>query len=420
MFPYFEFVIACTAIEFIIELYLDWRNYTRLQQQNRGVITKKQIIAVNYNSDKLRAKMFLSVIFFIQNMFILGFHMSAAIWNYSPVILQSIGAYINYEIDIHNEITRMFIYSFIVDIYGLILKIPTSAYFIFVIEERYGFNKTTPYEFAKDLTKSVILNLIIFTPLMYIFAAIITFGGEYFWLYLWLSSITIGLCVSVIYMNWIAPLFNSYTILGDGELRDAITNLANEHDFPVKRIFVVDSSTRTNHSNAYMYGFGQNKKIVLYDTLIKQLNTDEIVAVLAHEICHWKESHGVIEASISGLYALALLYAGKFMINDIDISRAFNFDNACLINNLSLFLLVISPVSVFIGIMTKALSRHYEYVADAFAARRGYNLASALIKTQIENMGNDDPDPWYSAYYNTHPTTRERIAAIEKITKKTA
>lgn len=296
--------------------------------------------------------------------------------------------------------------------------LPFSLYSTFVIEEKFGFNKQTLKIFFIDLFKSFALKIIIGAPVVIAILFLVKWGGENFWIFLWLFLLSFQFLMLTIYPVWIAPLFNEFKPLEEGELRTKIYALASRLEFPLTKLFVVDGSTRSAHSNAYFYGFFKNKRIVLYDTLLKQVNTDGIVAILGHEMGHWKMNHTVKNLLIIQAYALLYLYLFSFMVHNVDMYHSFGFENQPILIGLILYGLVSDPIGHFFGLAMNFLSRHFEYEADHFATNLGYDLSDPLIKIHVENLSNFHTDPLYSAYHHSHPTLPERLKAIEIDKKK--
>lgn len=236
-----------------------------------------------------------------------------------------------------------------------------------------------------------------------------------------------------IYPNIIAPLFNKFTLLQPGSLKTAIDKLASLNGFPLKEVYVVDGSTRSSHSNAYFYGFGKNKRIVLYDTLSPTLQTapkegqdpsdqqgsgcsdDEIVAILAHELGHWKMKHTISQLIIAEIHLFIFFFSYGYMIGSKGMYQSFGFhDDQPVMVGLLLFSCIISPIEHFVAFGQNSLTRRFEYQADQFATKQGMGqlLKQGLCKISKDNKSNTDPDPWYSAYHHTHPSLLERLKAI--------
>jgi len=249
---------------------------------------------------------------------------------------------------------------------------------------------------------------------------VIEIGGKYFYIYVEIFVILVAFIMITIYPHLIAPLFNKFTELEDGELKEKIKKLAEQVNFPLTKIFVVDGSKRSSHSNAYFFGLGKNKRIVLFDTLLKQMNDEEILAILCHELGHWTYGHMWKQMVKSFLQMFVIFYLYGFFSSNDDLFRSFGFQDKSILIGLGLFLRLYSPVSYILGIISLRLSRTYEFQADKYAVDFNYGelLYSGLIKLFKENSGDMDPDPLYAAFHYTHPTFVERLSYIKSIDKK--
>lgn len=298
-----------------------------------------------------------------------------------------------------------------------ILGIPFAIYHTFVIEKRFSFNKMTALTFVLDKLKSWLLIAVIGGGLLSLIVLIYQETGEWFALFVWISIAVFMIFMSMFYSNLIVPLFNKQKPLENGALRDAIHNFASKVGFKLDNIYVIDGSKRSTKANAYFTGLGAKKRIVLYDTLISQHTTDELVAVLAHEIGHYKKRH-TVSSLIIGLFEMALmLVLLSWIIRTPLLSQALGADDYSFHLSLLAFGILYSPVSFILGLFTKALSRYNEYQADNFA---GVNfspqqLKSALIKLSIHHLSNLKPHPWYVFVHYSHPTLLQRLKALDKI-----
>jgi STE24 endopeptidase len=225
--------------------------------------------------------------------------------------------------------------------------------------------------------------------------------------------------MTFIYPTLIMPLFNKIEPLDSGELRDRVVALAQKVEFSLDRLYTIDGSKRSGHSNAFFYGFFKNKRIVLYDTLITQLTTDEIIAVLAHELGHFKHGHVYKTFILTQLHLLVFFFTFSMAVSSRALYESFGFTTQPLFIGLVLFQFLFNPVDQVVGFLLHALTRAFEYQADNFACKLGYDLRVPLGKLQVENMGTMIPDKWYSTYHHTHPTLLERVRNIEKQLKRT-
>jgi STE24 endopeptidase len=298
-----------------------------------------------------------------------------------------------------------------------ILTTPFSIYDTFVIEQRFGFNKMSPKTFIYDKFKGWLLGALIGGGLLALIIWLFQLSGRYFWLLAWLSIGIFTILMTMFYSQIIVPLFNKQTPLEDGDLKKAIKDMADKTGFKLDNVFVIDGSKRSTKANAYFTGLGPRKRIVLYDTLINDLNTGEIVAVLAHEIGHYKKKHN-LTGIISGLLETGLtLYLFSLLINNPELSLALNVEEPNFHISLLAFGILYSPVSMVTGIFSSILSRRHEYQADRFAAENtdANLLISALKKLSGKNLSNLTPHPAYVFFHYSHPTLLQRVKALSAL-----
>jgi len=305
-----------------------------------------------------------------------------------------------------------------------LFQLPFAWYHTFRIEERFGFNRTTHRIFFLDRFKSLLLTILIGGPLLYLVINIYLAFGKNFWL-LVLAVITLfSLFMALFYSNLIVPIFNRQTPLPEGELKQAIRDLIQKLHFKLKDIYVIDGSKRSTKANAYFTGFGPKKRIVLYDTLVNEYSQEEILAVLAHEIGHYRHKH-TAKGLIAGIIQTGLMLFLLSLFISPDSTWAFPLCKAVggpYVNSPSFHLgilgfgILYEPVSFILSLIFNSISRKYEYQADAFAARNGLgvSLISALKKLSSTHLSNPDPHPVYAALHYSHPTLLERIKAIQK------
>ena len=295
------------------------------------------------------------------------------------------------------------------------LGLPQSIYTTFVLEEKFGFNKTTPRTFITDILKSIALGIIIGVPVLYGVLSIME-HLDHWWLYAWFFLTLFQFTLVWAYPRFIAPLFNTFTELQEGSTKERILSLLSRTGFKSSGLFVMDASRRSAHGNAYFTGFGKNKRIVFFDNLIKSLESEEVEAVLAHELGHFKKKHiikGIIKSMIVGLIGFAILG----LLKD---SLAFYMGHGVQVPSTYMALCLFSMVaSVYTFPMTPFnawVSRKWEFEADRFASQhsRADKLVSALIKLYKDNASTLTPDPVYSAYYHSHPPALVRVRALEK------
>jgi STE24 endopeptidase len=301
---------------------------------------------------------------------------------------------------------------FISDIIGT----PFDLYSTFGIEEKYGFNKTTPKLYITDKLKGYLLGIIFGGGLLSVFLWFYIKVGNSFWIYIWIIFTAFSVFMSMFYSNLIVPLFNKQTPLGDGELRQAITEFVTKAGFKLKNIYLIDGSKRSTKSNAYFTGLGPKKRIVLYDTLLNQLSTSEIVAVLAHEIGHYKKKHTTIGMIASVIQMGLTLFILSIFIGNPKLSEVLSVAKPGIHIGLIVFGILYSPISTFIGLGMNMLSRKNEYEADRFAAsfKLAEDLINALKKLTVKNLSNINPHPAYVFFHYSHPTLLQRIKSLKK------
>ncbi|MGE0019476.1 MAG: M48 family metallopeptidase [Draconibacterium sp.] len=297
-----------------------------------------------------------------------------------------------------------------------ILQTPFEVYDTFVIEEKYGFNKTTPKTFVFDKIKGWLLGAVIGGGLLALIIFIYQLTQNLFWVYAWLVVSAFSVFMLLFYSNLIVPLFNKQTPLPEGELRNAIQQFSDKVGFTLDNIFVINGSKRSTKANAYFTGFGAKKRIVLYDTLINDMETNELLAVLAHEIGHYKKKHVLQSLIISLLHTGAILFIFSLLIGNPLLSKALGVEVPNFHIGLVAFGILYSPVSFVLDIFMNILSRKNEYEADAFAAQnyQPEALASALKKLSVKNLSNLTPHPLYVFFHYSHPTLLQRLNHLKK------
>ncbi|OJX92006.1 MAG: peptidase M48 [Paludibacter sp. 47-17] len=313
-----------------------------------------------------------------------------------------------------NEILRSLLFFGVLFIVSDLLNLPFDYYDTFVIEAKFGFNKTTPGLFLLDKLKSTLLMIVLGGGLLALIVWIYLLTSTYFWLLAFGVLTFFGLVMSMFYSEWIVPLFNKQTPLEAGELRTAISSFAEKAGFKIDNIFVIDGSRRSTKANAYFSGLGPRKRIVLYDTLIAQMTIDEIVAVLAHEIGHYKHRHVLKGLLLSLPFNLLLFYLlGLTLKSDLPAMAAGGTAASFHVNAL-VFFTIYTPVSMVFDLLGNLFSRRHEYQADAFAARYGYSdaLVSSLKKLSATSLSNLMPHPLYVFFNYSHPTLYQRIKKI--------
>lgn len=304
---------------------------------------------------------------------------------------------------------------------GTLIDLPLSLYSTFGLEEKFGFNKMTIGLFFKDMFKGMMLTFVIVTPLIALVLWLMEQSGRLWWLYVWLVWMGFSLAMMWVYPRFIAPLFNTFKPLEDETLASRVTHLLEKCGFSANGIFIMDGSTRSGHGNAYFTGFGANKRIVFFDTLIDSLNVDETEAVLAHELGHFKHHHikkGIAlmaAMTLAGLAILGGLIGETAFYHGLGVSRPSSYIG------LLLFMLVIPLFTFFISPLFSIFSRKHEFEADDYAREQSnaHALVTALVKMYQENASTLTPDPLHSAFYDSHPPAAIRISRLGDLTKAT-
>lgn len=297
-----------------------------------------------------------------------------------------------------------------------ILNLPFSIYGTFVIEQRFGFNKTTKATFAGDKLKSWLIAGIFGGAIISLIIWLYQLSPKYFWMYAWIAVSIFMIFINMFYSSIIVPLFNKQTPLEQGKLKDAIESFCSQASFKLDNIYVINGSKRSTKANAYFSGLGTKKRIVLYDTLINDLEVEEIVAVLAHEIGHYKRKHTLSNLLIGMLTAGVTLFIFSLFMNNEALSIAMGGKEHSLHLGLLAFGILYSPISMLTGIFMNVLSRKNEYQADLFANSFGLGdaLIAALKKLSSNNLSNLTPHPAYVFFHYSHPTLLQRINALKQ------
>ena len=299
-----------------------------------------------------------------------------------------------------------------------LLTLPFSIYGTFVIEERFGFNRTTPRTFLSDLVKGLGLALLLGGLLLAAILALFQYAGTYAWIYCWAAVVMFSLAMQYIAPTWIMPLFNKFTPMQPGELKEAILKYTHSVNFPIKNIFVMDGSKRSSKSNAFFTGFGHKKRIALFDTLIAQHSVPEMVAVLAHEVGHYKKRHVIQGTIINIIHTGVVFYLLSFFIHSSGLYQAFYMDQESIYAGLLFFGLLYAPIELVLSVVMQMISRKNEYAADRFAAETIDNprsLIDALKKLHATNLSNMTPHPFYVFLNYSHPPLLQRVRAIRDI-----
>ena len=316
-----------------------------------------------------------------------------------------------------NEITLSLLFFASIFIINDILTLPLQLYRVFIIEENFGFNKMSLWTFILDKFKSYIITIIFGLILLVPLLIFIMLYPSDFWIYFWIVVSLFVVFINMFYTSLIVPLFNKLRVLENGDLRDKLNSFAKKVDFSLSNIFIIDGSKRSSKANAYFSGFGKNKKIVLYDTLIKNHSVDELVAVLAHEIGHYKLKHIISNMIISIITTGIMLYImSKFLFNS-EISYALGGNISFRHLEIFAFFIIYSPINTILSILLNIKSRKNEYEADDFAVRsyKKKPLITALKRLSKDNLTNLTPHPLYEFINYSHPSLSKRLNSINNL-----
>ena len=305
---------------------------------------------------------------------------------------------------------------------GALINLPLSWYQTFVIESKFGFNNSTLKLWLMDLLKATLLGAVIGIPLLGVILWVMQSGGFYWWIWAWTILVGFQLLMIWIAPNYLMPLFNKFTPLEDESLKARISQLMDRSGFKAKGFFVMDGSKRSAHSNAFFTGIGSSKRVVFFDTLLKQLSADEMEAVLAHELGHFKHKHIVKMMAINflttllGFAALGWIMQQTWFYTGLGVTPNFGLGDAPHNNALALllFTLVVPLVSFLLSPISSARSRSQEFEADAYAMQQANanDLKSALLKLYQDNASTLTPDPWFVRFYYSHPPASERLSRM--------
>jgi len=404
----FILITSIIAFNFILE-----RILSLLNAKNYDAVLPEEVKDVyepsSYRKSQLykkvneRFSILTSTFSFVLINLILFFH----VFGYFDQIARSISS---------NPILVALLFFSIIMLASDVLNTPFALYDTFVIEEKFGFNKTSVKTFFLDKLKGWLIAAVLGGGMTALIVWFYMLAKENFWIYAWLAMVSVMIFLNMFYSTLIVPLFNKQTPLEEGELREAIRDFCSEVGFKLDNVFVIDGSKRSTKSNAYFAGLGARKRIVLYDTLIENLSKEEIVAVLAHEIGHYKKKHsrlnmllGVIQTGIT-LYVFSL-----FLVNPL-LSRALGAEVHSIHMVILAFGIIYSPISTVVGLALNLLSRSNEYQADRYAKLHysADHLISALKKLSSESLSNLTPHPAYIFFHYSHPSLMQRIAALKK------
>ena len=404
---YFIIIIGMLLFQYILEILVNILNLRALKPSLPNEFKDtfdedKYIKSQEYTKTNTKFSFITSTFSLIVNLtFIFG-----GIYNYIDILVR------NYGYDAN--LTGLLFFGFLF-IINDILNIPFSLYKTFIIEEKFGFNKTTITTYLSDKLKGYFLIILIGAPVLYLILYFFSTYSSYGWLYVWMFLVSFSILMQPIFTTFIAPMFNKFTPLEDGPLLSRIKNYLKEVNFPVAKLEVIDGSKRSSHSNAYFSGIGKYKRIALFDTLLEQMNDDEILSIIAHEVGHYKLKHIYTGILLSALQSGIMLYILSIFINNSSLFEVFQMENLSVYASLVFFSMLYSPISMIIGIFFTMVSRKNEFSADAYSVKTAKlpdSLISGLKKLSKENLSNLTPH-WLNVFLNyTHPPVLDRIVAI--------
>ena len=405
-----QIFIALILIKFLLETYLKIRNLKSIDNNKdsvpprfKDVVTEEEYKkSILYNTDRIKFQIF------------------TALFGSVVLVIFTIGGLLNYLTQVVMDMTSSnvlgaVLLGLLLIIVEEIISIPISIYSTFVIEERHGFNKTNRKTFVTDIFKGLLISGAISSILYATVIFIIISAGDLWWIYAFAAVFTLQAIIFFLYPVLIMPLFNKFEPLDDEQFKKPIEKLLEKVDFKSKGLFVMNASLRSTHGNAFFTGFGKNKRIVFFDTLLKTINPDEMEAILGHELGHYKLGH-IRKTLIS---SLVFGFLGFYILNEIFKSDNFfiahGLENLTVYSKFLMFYLVIGSYTFFTKPITSALSRKREFEADDFSFQftDGEHMISGLLKLTKDNASNLTPDPLYSSYYYSHPPIAERVASIE-------
>ncbi|MFO7722142.1 MAG: M48 family metallopeptidase [Bacteroidales bacterium] len=405
----FVLIILFLTVEFLMERILDYLNTKKwsdeMPEEVKGIYDEQKYQkSQRYNKERHQFSSLVSVFFFLALLTMLFFDMFS--W-----LDRHIHAYTT------NPILVTLVFFAILGLANDLLGLPFSAYSTFVIEEKYGFNKTTVATFVLDRLKTWLLSALLGGGLLTLIVFLYLQTGELFWIMAWGAITLFSIIVTMFYSTLIVPLFNKQVPLESGSLRDSIENFAIGAGFRISDIFVMDGSKRSSRANAYFSGLGPKKRIVLYDTLIKEHTNEELVAILAHEIGHLKRKHILKSLAVSTLETGLLLFFFSRLVEAPELSMALGATQPAFHLSLLAFGILYSPISTLLGIVMNTISRNNEYQADRFAGEHydAKHLMSALKKLSVNHLSNLRPHKAYVFVHYSHPPLLQRLDALNKL-----
>ena len=403
----FFLILIIPVTGFLLERYLEHLNAgmwsDKLPDKLKGICDEEEYRKIQYYHKDNKKLSLLSSSF---NLLIILAMIAAGGFALVDSLARSLG---------NNAIVVSLLFFGIIGLASDLLNVPFSLYDTFVIEKKYGFNKMSITTFITDHLKSWIIALIVGAPVLGLITWFYYKAGPLFWVYAWGLITAFSIFMNLFYSELIVPFFNKQTPLEEGTLREKIEKFASSTGFKLRDIYVIDGSKRSTKANAYFSGFGPKKRIVLFDTLIKEMTEDEIVAVLAHEIGHYKKKHVIMTLIFSVLLTGVMLFLFSLVVNNPSLSRALGAEEPGFHLGLIVFGILYSPLSLLIGLVSNYISRKNEFEADRFV-KENYKpeyLTDALKKLSVKNLSNMMPHPAYVFFHYSHPPLLQRLEKLE-------
>ncbi|MEM7106906.1 MAG: M48 family metallopeptidase [Bacteroidota bacterium] len=400
-------VLAIVVLDYVLDQLLDFLNYKSAKTDLPAEVaefydSEKYERSIEYQKARSSFSFITSAFSFVLSVGLLYFGIFGVLDNWISPYIQ-------------NDLVLALVYFGALFIASDLLNTPFQLYSTFIIEEKFGFNKTTIKTFLVDKIKGYVLGVIIGGLLIGILLFLIIRIGSGFWIYFWVIASAFILFFNMFYTSLILPLFNKLTPLEDGSLKAAIQTYSQSVSFPLTNVFVIDGSKRSNKANAFFSGIGKKKKIVLYDTLVQNHSEEELVAVLAHEVGHFKKKHIVQGFAISIGQIGLMLFVMSLLVFNKELSLALGADRLAIHVNLIAFTILYSPISKLFGVIGNIISRKNEFEADAYAAKTytAVPLKNALKKLSVDNLSNLYPHPAYVFFNYSHPPLLKRLEAMD-------
>ena len=407
---YLIFIISALTVEFVLNRITGYLNITSLSPElpeefKNSYDESKYKISQNYTRTNEQFDVVTSTFDFLLILCVIVF----GLFNVLDVFVRSMG--------FQSEIVNGLLFFGIFMIFQDIISTPFSLYRHFVIEEKYGFNKMTLRTYVIDKIKGIFLMVLLGTPLLGVILYFFEYFNDLAWLYAWAIVSVFILILQPLFITFIAPLFNTFTPLEDGELKESIDSYSEKVQFPISRVDVMDGSRRSSHSNAYFSGIGKRKRIALFDTLLEKQSVQEILAIVAHEVGHYKNKHiqkGIVLSILSSGFMFFMV--SVFMKNP-QLFGAFSMEKLSVYGSIVFFQILFSPINMLLSLFTNALSRKNEFEADQYSVETigdSMHLISGLKKLTVENLGNLTPHPLNVFLNYSHPPVLQRIRTLSR------